>query len=324
MKHSNVSLWLGAAGYCTHPEILTIRGGTWRPTAFPAGFACIQHPQHGMILFDTGYSMRFFEETRRLPQALYRYLTPVVYTEQDHSGVQLEQEAGVRAEEIRYVILSHFHGDHIAAARDFPNAQFIYLQESYAAVKRLNTWNAVRAGFLAGLLPDDFEQRSLPFTRSDLQYDHERQLDERTQSEQSGNDGYAAGGLATTILSTLATPFGVAASVLPDLGVPYYDVFGDGSIRALELSGHAEGMIGLLLHAGGEPYLLCADTVWSSRAFAENRRPHPLAGLIMSNRQQFRSNMDRLRRWHLKYPQLRIVPTHCREALAMWGGRWLK
>lgn len=56
-----VELYLGAAGYCTHPEFLTLRGGRLKPVPFPAGFACIIHPVHGPILLDTGYSSRFFQ-----------------------------------------------------------------------------------------------------------------------------------------------------------------------------------------------------------------------------------------------------------------------
>ncbi len=288
-----ISLWLGAAGYCTHPEFLTIRGGSLRPVAFPAGFACIRHPQHGVILFDTGYSQRFFQETASMPALIYRHMTPVVYREQDHVLQQLQQ-AGVAAEEIRYVILSHFHGDHIAAVRDFPGAQFIYLQEAYDAVRELKSIRAVRAAFLPGLLPDDFEKRSLPFTRSDLNVRYE-----------PGSWGKRAG-----------------KSHSQEHQATCHDLFGDGSILAMDVSGHAEGMIGLLVVAGEQEYFLCADTVWLSRAFMEDRKPHPLAGLIMSDRQQYQYQMQRLRSWHLRHPQLRIVPTHCPEALQAWGGEW--
>lgn len=286
-----VSLWLGAAGYCTHPEVLTIRGGTLRPVAFPAGFACIRHPQHGPILFDTGYSSRFFEETASFPQAAYRHITPVVYEDEDSAARQLDG-MGIDAADVRYVVLSHFHGDHIAAVRDFPNARFIYLAESYEAVKRLGTLRAVKAGFLSGLLPEDWEQRSLPFSRQEFRYrpvpasktDHSAEL--------------AAYG-------------------------PLHDLFGDGSLLAVELSGHAEGMIGLFVSTNNDDYLLCADTVWSSRALRENRRPHPLAGLIMSDRREYVRSMERLRSWSMANPALRIVPSHCREVLTDWGGRWL-
>ncbi|ANF95509.1 MBL fold metallo-hydrolase [Paenibacillus bovis] len=302
-----VSLWLGAAGYCTHPEVLTIRGGTLRPVAFPAGFACIRHPKHGIILFDTGYSSRFFTETATLPQAAYRYITPVVYEEQDSAADQLGRME-IDAADVQYVILSHFHGDHIAAVQDFPNSRFIYLAESYEAVRKLGTLRAVKAGFLSGLLPEDWIERSLPFYRKDLIHPStsgqlravERKLSVSSKSSASGE-----------------------WSVSREAYGPQHDLFGDGSLFAIELSGHAEGMIGLLLSTSSHDYLLCADTVWSSRALRENRRPHPLAGIIMSDRREYVRSMDRLREWSSTNPELRIVPSHCREVLAEWGGRWL-
>ncbi|KWX77958.1 metal-dependent hydrolase, beta-lactamase superfamily II [Paenibacillus riograndensis] len=273
-----VSVSILSAGYCLHPELLTLKGGTIKPVAFPAGYALLRHPQHGPILFDTGYSSRFFEETAKLPASLYRHITPVVFKEGE-SAVERLREAGIAPEEIRYMVLSHFHADHIGGVRDFPKAQFIYLRKSYEAVHRLSPIKALRAGFLPGLLPEDFTARSLPVD----EYSSQRPLP----------PGF---------------PFTEA-----------YDLLGDGSLLAVEMSGHAAGMIGLFVSGDGYDYLLCADTVWSSRAFRENRRPHPAAGLIMSDRKEYRHNFDRLRVIHENFPGLRIVPSHCREALALWG-----
>lgn len=273
-----VSVSILSAGYCVHPEMLTLKGGTIRPVAFPAGYVLLRHPQHGPILFDTGYSARFFQETAKLPASLYRHITPVVFKEGE-SAVERLREAGIQPEEIRYMVLSHFHADHIGGVRDFPRAKFIYLQKAYEAVRRLGTIKALRAGFLPGLLPEDFSARSLP-------------IDEHSPKR----------------------PL--------DSGLPFrdaYDLLGDGSLLAVEMSGHAAGMIGLFVSDGGCDYLLCADTVWSSRAFRENRRPHPVASLIMSDRREYRLNFDRLRQIHENFPNLRIVPSHCREALARWG-----
>lgn len=299
MTSTAVQLWIGAAGYCTHPEFLTLRGGSFRSVSFPAGFACIQHPKHGYILFDTGYSARFFEETATLPQSLYRYITPVIYQEQDSVISQLEQQ-GIRADQITYVILSHFHGDHIAGAKDFPQATLIYLSESYQAVKDLSPIRAVKAGFLAGLLPDDLTERSRVLHRSDSQ-----PLTSLLYSDPI-ND------LSQNDLMTQEFPWQNG-----------YDVLGDGSLIAVELSGHAEGMIGLWVSTATDDYLLCADTVWSSTAFTRNRPPHFLAGMIMSDRQQYMLNFQKLRQVHLSYPSIRIVPSHCKQALQQWGGRWL-
>lgn len=289
-----VQLWIGAAGYCTHPEFLTLRGGSLRSVSFPAGFACIRHPEHGYILFDTGYSARFFEETATLPQSLYRHITPVIYQEQDSVVAQLAK-GGIEAEQIQIVILSHFHGDHIAGAKDFPQATFMYLSQSYEAVKDLSAIRAVRAGFLAGLLPDDLVERSRVFDRSDF----------------------------VSLASLVSQDASIENSATTFPWQKGYDLLGDGSLLAIELSGHAEGMIGMLLSTATDDYLLCADTVWSSTAFRENRSPHPLAGLIMSDRQQYKLNLQRLRQLHIQYPSIRIVPSHCKQVLQEWGGRWL-
>lgn len=276
---TSVKLHLGVAGYCTHPEFLTLRGGSLRPVAFPAGFACIIHPVHGPILLDTGYSSRFFKETAHLPTALYRHITPVVYREED-SAVHFLARLGLEASDIRYIILSHFHGDHIAGVRDFPQAQLIYLPRAYDAVRSLGPIAAVKAGFLPGLLPEDFDARSLPVTKQPERW------------VRAGED----------------FPF-------PEV----YDIFGDGSLLGVDVSGHAEGMMGILLSTESHDYFLCADTVWSSRAFQEQRRPHALAGIIMSDRQAYRRNFDRLVQLHQQFPAIRIVPSHCHEALNAWG-----
>ncbi|WP_270167373.1 MBL fold metallo-hydrolase [Paenibacillus sp. SYP-B4298] len=273
-----VKLTLRSAGSCLHPEALTLRGGTLRPVEFPAGYACIEHPLHGMILFDTGYSSRFFAETARLPASLYRHITPVRYEDRQGAASQL-LAAGIEPEQVQYVVLSHFHADHIGGVRDFPQAQFIYASAAYEAVRQLRGLRAVRAGFLPGLLPDDFARRSLPFS-----------------------DGEA--------VECFDADFPLQRG---------WDLLGDGSLLAVMLPGHAAGMIGLFVSDTQHDYLLCADAVWSSRAYREQRLPHPLAGLIMSSRRDYQRSFALLTELHQRYPRLRIVPSHCREALAAWG-----
>src|SRR5688500_5555585 len=130
-----IKFTLMAAGYCTHPEFITIRGGRWRSVPFPALFALLEHSQAGPtffikftlmaagswnqpqfinirrrrwpsvpfpalfalpepsqagpILFDTGYTGRFFSETRRFPASLYARLTPVHFNEVEAACRQL-------------------------------------------------------------------------------------------------------------------------------------------------------------------------------------------------------------------------------------------
>ncbi|MFC5406127.1 MBL fold metallo-hydrolase [Cohnella soli] len=266
-----VELLLMSAGYCVHPEFVTLRGGSLRTAAYPAGFACIRHPEHGWILFDTGYSPRFQELTQSLPYSLYRRITPVRLNQESTAIHQLAR-LGISAKEVRYIILSHFHADHIGGLRDFPSARFLYPQEAYDAVRTLGPIKATRAGFIAGLLPDNFAAVGQSIERE-------------------------------------------AAIVKLDDSIPFpegRDLFGDGSLIAIPLPGHAAGQIGLLLNTAPAQVLLCADAAWSSRALRENRPPHPLAGLVMYDRQAYRDTFERLRSWQTIHPQLIIVPSHCR------------
>lgn len=287
------------AGYCTHREWVTIRGGTFRSVRFPAGFACIQHPTMGLILFDTGYSERFLIETSSYPASLYRYLTPVYFNESDRALNQL-QRMGYDAQDVAIIIISHFHGDHIAGLRDFPRAQFLYAAEAYEQVRNLQGLTAVRAGYLPNLLPDDFEERSIAITF---------------------NPSFAVPSSRSMTMSALSKGSTPAPSFWPMHAAlppesPFtsgIDLLGDGSLIAVDLPGHAEGQIGLLVSTNQQDYFLCADAAWSSKAVRFNLPPHPLAGLVMSNRQSYQATFNKLIQLYQRFPSLQIVPSHCTE-----------
>lgn len=271
-----LSLKLLTAGYCKHAELVTIRGGSMRQAIYPAGFAYMRHPVHGVVLWDTGYARRFYEHTTSLPYSIYARVTPVFFKDEESAVNQLANH-GIKAEEVNYIIISHFHADHIAGLRDFPKATFICSKQGYNAVRNLAGLAAVRRGYIPSLLPDDFEARSVML-----------------------DDEYSI--------------------ALPE-DFPYrtgIDVFGDGSMICVDISGHATGQWGMFVETEQYPYFLCADAVWSSQAYRENRPPHPIAGLIMPNRKQYEDSFERIVRLHQLQPQLRIIPSHCREVWERW------
>jgi glyoxylase-like metal-dependent hydrolase (beta-lactamase superfamily II) len=63
------------------------------------------------------------------------------------------------AADIKYVIISHFHADHISGIKDFQNAEFICSKDAYETVIKSKGINAVRKGILHNLLPLDFNTR---------------------------------------------------------------------------------------------------------------------------------------------------------------------
>ena len=155
----NLSYQLFEVGHCRHCERVTRQSGRLKSTSFPANVALIKHPTKGHILFDTGYSRRFFDLTKHFPFSLYRYLTPV-HLETDLKQ-QLKQK-NISADSIDYIILSHLHADHIGGVQDFPNAKLILHPDALLQSKQLNRWQGLLRGFLPKLLPDDYTQRIHP------------------------------------------------------------------------------------------------------------------------------------------------------------------
>src|SRR5260370_164781 len=68
--------------------------------------------------------------------------------------------AGLCAADLKCIILSHFHADHISGLQDFPAARIIVTREAYDAVASRRGFGALRRGFIPALLPADFQQRA--------------------------------------------------------------------------------------------------------------------------------------------------------------------
>lgn len=279
-----VELTFFAAGYCTHDERMVLRTGAARPQVFPSMFALIRHPSRGYILYDTGYSPRFHGETRRFPASIYAKLTPVFLEAGDTAAEQLAAR-GIPPDEIEYVFLSHFHADHVGGLRDFPRAKLLYFQSCFDAVRDLRGLRAVFAGFLPGLLPPDFVERSATI-------DRQRTL-HRT--------------------NPLSRHFAHT-----------FDVFGDESIIAVELPGHTRGQLGLYLRTQQGERFLVADSCWLSRSYRENVMPSILTAVIADDYSQYRSTLDALHQLSMSAPEITIVPSHCPDFLGQHvpHGRW--
>ena len=115
------------AGFCTTKRSHLIKGANSLDISVPALLFLINHPIQGNILFDTGYSTRYFEATKKLPFSLMNKVTPVQITEKENAINQL-LEMNITAKDIRTVILSHLHADHAGGIADFNNST-IYVDE---------------------------------------------------------------------------------------------------------------------------------------------------------------------------------------------------
>lgn len=125
---------------------------------FYALVGLIEHPKLGPILFDTGYSSHLIQLCRRFPYFLYSLITPIQFKD-NLSAAQQIQKFGYKPEEIKHIVLSHFHPDHIGGLKDFKNAQFYCSKNAYFQLKELSFFRSLREVFFANLLPHNFEGR---------------------------------------------------------------------------------------------------------------------------------------------------------------------
>lgn len=207
-------------------------------------------------------------------------LATPVELEPDQTAAAWVARRGLRPEEIQAVVLSHLHGDHVAGLRNFPNATIYASRAALGAMRLASRFGRVRQGMLAELLPSDFERRAIWFE------------DRPSKS-----------------LSRAYAPF--------DEG---RDLFGDGSLIALELPGHSPGHWGLALRLDdGRDALLPGDAAWSLDAVRKNAPPPRLTTSLLGDTKRYRSTFGRLHALCSSNPELVLVPSHCEAAASEFG-----
>ncbi len=142
--------------------------GKFETIRFPTTVALIEHAARGLILFDTGVTPRLRHLLKRFPEHLFSNLFSI-RIDYETTAVHQLKNLGIRPDEIRHIVLSHFHSDHIAGVNDFPTARFFFSPEEYRSMCGLSRFARLRHAFVPELLPPDFVQRrSEPGAETDL------------------------------------------------------------------------------------------------------------------------------------------------------------
>lgn len=263
-------------GHCVHPQIMSIRDGSWKPVIFPSLSMLIRHPVEGPILFDTGYDPAFLTATRPIPERFYRWLTPVTLAPGDDLPSQLRQ-IGIDPADVRHLVLSHFHADHMAGTHAFPNAAILCARAGLAAACSGGRLATVRQGILRALIPADIDARARFFEDA-----------------------------PRTALSPDLAPFEDGA-----------DILGDGSIIAVELPGHCPGHWGLVVRdAAHGAHFMVGDAAWSSDAIRRNMPAPAIASGFLGDTRTGRATLARLHALFTRNPDVRLTPCHCPERAA--------
>lgn len=255
-----------------HPEASSRAGASWKACEFPAMVALLRHPVRGWILFDTGYGQSFIDATRHLPERAYRWITPVTWTPQQ-SAIARIHALGIDPKDIKSILISHFHGDHVGALGDFPQAEPWCAHAAWVDLHARSRLSALAHGLLPALAPSSMQER--------LQF-YEDQTNVR--------------------LPTELAPFAAA-----------FDVFEDGSIYAVPLPGHAPGHFGACFHDGHRWIFLVADAAWSTRAIADNAPPPSWATYFLGETQIYRRTLADLHALAARGSAVSLLPAHCRS-----------
>ena len=227
------SAWFGAR------EDQVLNGGARRHLRLPVRYGLMIHPTAGPVMIDAGYTSRAAEGRNRglLLRLYHTTMGPEVIA--DGQPEPVLAQFSLTPDDVRYVVVTHFHADHVAGLSLFPNARFLVSDAAWAAV-RSGWWTNFRTAVFRDLIPVDFEDRMVPL------------------SSLAGIEAGSGLGTAT-------------------------DLFGDGTLLAVDLPGHAPGHIGLLMPELETPLLYAVDVQWLLQAIVEERYPGYPARLVSHN-----------------------------------------
>lgn len=148
-------------GYCVNHMKYIEKHPKIKKKKFYAGVFLINHKKYGNILFDTGYSKEIYK--CGLVGKIYNLLNPTFVFDKDVIDYKLKKDK-ININEIKYIVLSHLHPDHIGSLKVFKNAKFIISRDCYLEYKK----NKIRNLIFKKLLPDDFEDKLIIVDKYEL------------------------------------------------------------------------------------------------------------------------------------------------------------
>ena len=124
------------SGWVTWPKAMVLQNAVKELFRVPALLALLEHPTHGHVLFDTGYHTRFFDAVAKFPASLLGRATPAEIGPKGQALAQLA-DLGIKPADVKTILLSHGHADHVSGLEDFPQARIFIDGREW---DRMNRW----------------------------------------------------------------------------------------------------------------------------------------------------------------------------------------
>jgi glyoxylase-like metal-dependent hydrolase (beta-lactamase superfamily II) len=125
-------------------------GGGWSDRTLPVNVFLVHHP-NGLCLFDTGQTARAAAHGYHQRWHPYLRLARFELRPEDEIGAQLVR-AGIDPADVRRVVLSHLHTDHVGGVAAFPGAEVIVSRVEWERASG-------RPGRLRGYVPQHWPPR---------------------------------------------------------------------------------------------------------------------------------------------------------------------
>jgi N-acyl homoserine lactone hydrolase len=130
-------------GSMTLPSALVYSGGSWtEEIVIDVPAFVIEHPEHGLIVFDTGFNGRVHDAPEPYLGVVLTAIGSFDMPEEATLDVQM-RAAGLDPDAVTHVVLSHLHFDHAGAVEAFPRAAVVVARREREA--------ALESGVLGGL-----------------------------------------------------------------------------------------------------------------------------------------------------------------------------
>lgn len=262
------------SGYCRSFEMLALqKGRITKKVQFPAVWGLIKHEREGYILFDTGYSRYVKDLMKKFPECIYGKILMIAIPNEEDITEHLRRQ-NISVEEIKYIILSHLHADHIGGARYFTESKFVYSKNLVDLLNNPKKLERLKKGFFRQLLPDDILERS--YFVEDL----------------------------PVIECDELRPFSYCYDLFGDGSIKVVHLEGHAHgqlgvfVKATQTAKNAE-------------FFFISDACWQKENYEDLRLPGKFTRKIFDNDFDFEESVKKIRNFHENRPDVIIVPSHC-------------
>ncbi len=141
---------------------LVLRGGGFKRLRLGVRFGLIDLGADGLCLVDTGYgpAVTTGDQRSRNVRLHNALLSPKL--RDDGQPAAVLARLGKTPADVRTIVLTHFHPDHVANLSQFPNARIVASGVAAKAIAEMGALRRTRHGVLSELLPPDLSSRMAP------------------------------------------------------------------------------------------------------------------------------------------------------------------